>query len=192
MQEIQEIQEINPRVDSLVNKINSLNAVFNQAENVCSEEIVEFIDSKTKEVELFSEDITPTEVIKLELMVDDFKFTRETLKETVENGRKILNILTLELLESDDDSTRSSLILSFAELVSSVNNSVKLLSASYKDIANVLETTEKIRKSRLLSPAPIASKNNVYIDKLLVNEFTEQISTTDIIARLRDVRDVEI
>jgi hypothetical protein len=189
MQEIQEIQEINPRVDSLVNKINSLNAVFNQAENVCSEEIVEFIDSKTKEVELFSEDITPTEVIKLELMVDDFKFTRETLKETVENGRKILNILTLELLESDDDSTRSSLILSFAELVSSVNNSVKLLSSSYRDIANVLETTEKIRKSRLLSPAPIASKNNVYIDKLLVNE---QISTTDIIARLRDVRDVEI
>jgi hypothetical protein len=188
---MQETQETNPRVDSLVNKINSLNAVFEQAETVCSEEIVEFIDAKTKEVELFTEDITPTEVIKLELMVDDFKFTRETLKETVENGRKVLNILTLELMESEDDSARASLITSFSELVSSVNNSVKLLSASYKDIANVLETTEKIRKSRLATPVSnlnSGNTNNVYIDKVLVNE---QISTTDIIARLRDERDVE-
>ena len=177
------MSDTNPKVDSLVNRINSLNSVFEQAEAVCAEEILEFVDEKTKEVSLFTEDITPTEVLKLDLMVEDFKFTRETLKETVENGRKVLSILTLDLLGNDDEAGRASLITSFAELVTSVNNSVKLLSTSYKDIANVLETTEKIRKSRL-SLQDNKNTNNVYIDKVLVQN--DPISTTDIIARLRE------
>jgi predicted protein tyrosine phosphatase len=172
----------NPRVDSLVNRINSLNDVFDQAEKVCSSEIVDFIEEKTHDVKLYSSmdsDISTTDVIKLDLMVDDFKFTRDTLTETVNNGRKVLNVVTLELLDSDEEN-RASLITSFAELVTSVNQSVKLLSQSYKDIAAVLESIEKIRKSKLATPeqAQPVGTGNTFIN------ITTQESTTDIIARL--------
>lgn len=177
--------ENNPRVDDLVDRINSLNSVFDQAEKVCASEIVEFIDEKTQDVKLYSEDISPTSVIQLELMTDDFKFTRETLKETVENGRKILNVVTLQLLDVDDDK-QAALIESFASLVTSVNQSVKLLSSSYKDIASVLESIEKIRKSKQSSPRennPEAGTGNTFIN------ITTQESTADIISRLREKKE---
>lgn len=174
--------EPNKRADILVSRINSLNNVFEQAESVCASEIVDFIDEKTKDVSLYVEDIEPTEVIRLEVLVEDFKFTRETLRETVQNGRKVLNTVTADLLDSDEEASRTTLITSFAELVSAVNNSVKLLSASYKDISNILESMEKVRKSKLISDG--GNQSNVYIDKMLVQ--SESISTADIIARLRE------
>lgn len=174
----------NQRVDSILDRINSLNNVFEQAEKVCAEEIVEFVDSKQKEVQLYSEEpkgVDATKVIELEFLVSDFKFTRETLKETVENGRKVIQIVTLELLDDDSDN-RASLITSFAELVSSVNQSVKLLSQTYKDIAAVLESIEKTRKSQLSGPKQTGGTVN--IDKMVIT--TEASSTADIIARLRE------
>jgi hypothetical protein len=181
--QILQSEQNNPRVDSLVDRINSLNDVFDQAEKVCSAEIVGFIEEKTHDVKLYSStdsDISTTDVIKLDLMVDDFKFTRDTLTETVNNGRKVLNVVTMELLDSDEEN-RASLITSFAELVTSVNQSVKLLSQSYKDIAAVLESIEKIRKSKLATPekdSSPAGTGNTFIN------ITSQESTTDIIARL--------
>lgn len=173
------------RVDSILDRINSLNTVFEQAEKVCAGEIVEFLDEKQTEVKLYTE-VRPEKVIELEIMIDDFKFVRETLKETVENGRKVINTLTFELMDADD-SSRSALITSFAELVSSVNQSVKLLSQSYKDIANVLESMEKIRKSQIIPGSGKQNetgKNNstVNIDKMVI---TTQETTADIISRLR-------
>lgn len=173
------------RVDSILDRINSLNTVFEQAEKVCAGEIVEFLDEKQTEVKLYTE-VRPEKVIELEIMIDDFKFVRETLKETVENGRKVINTLTFELMDADD-SSRSALITSFAELVSSVNQSVKLLSQSYKDIANVLESMEKIRKSQIIPGSDKQNetgKNNstVNIDKMVI---TTQETTADIISRLR-------
>lgn len=176
------MEAVQNKADALVDRINSLNKVFEQADNVCSSEVIEFIEEKTQEVKLYSSiepDISTTEVLKLNFLVDDFTFTRDTLKETVENGRKIIQTVTLELLDSDDDK-RSALISAFAELVSSVNQSVKLLSQSYKDIASVLESVEKIRKSKLSSPdkSDKPESGNTYIN------ISTQESTTDIIARL--------
>jgi len=182
MQESEITETNNPQVDILLNRINSLNNVFEQAEKVCASEIVEFIDEKQQQVELYTEDIDTKSVIELEILVSDFKFTRETLKETVENGRKIINTVTLELLDADE-TNRAALITSFAELVTSVNQSVKLLSQSYKDITSVLEGIEKIRKSKLSSPQKEqsgAGHNNTFIN------ISTQESTTDIIARLRE------
>jgi len=171
---------VESKADIMIDKINSLNTVFGQAELVCSNEITDFIDAKTRDVQLYSQelDFLTTDVISLELLVDDFKFTRDTLRETVTNGRKIINVLTLDLLGTDDDA-RAPMITSFAELVNSVNQSVKILSQGYKDIANVLESIEKIRKSKLSSPVKEETpQGNTYIN------INTKESTTDIVARL--------
>jgi hypothetical protein len=168
--------------ESLAEKMNKLTAKFSEnidtAEDmtIVGEDIIDHIEEKTQEIELFSEDVNVSEIINLNNMVDDFKFVRETLKENTQNGRRVLNSVTLDLLDSDDDK-RASLILSFAELNKAVADNMKLYIGAYKEISNVLLNIDKINKNKQNSPNTV--NNTVNINS------TESISTVDLIKKLK-------
>ena len=167
---------------SLAEKMNRLTAKF--ADNIdtaeemvlTGDDIVEFVEEKTQSVQLYSDQIPATEIINLNNMVEDFKYVRETLKENTDNGRRVLNSITLDLLDSDDEK-RASLIMSFAELNTAIANNMKLYMLAYKEISNVLLNLDKIKKSE--EPQGPQTINNT----LNINA-TETISTVDLIKRL--------
>lgn len=169
------------KAESLAEKMNKLTEKFNIAEEILIEgdDIIEYVSEHTTNVELFKEDI---ETINLQLMVDDFAFVRETLKESIDNGRKVLTVITLDLLDTEDDK-RASLILSFAELNKAVADNTKLYMQSYREISTVLLNLDKIKKEKEKNKPDVVN-NTVNINNLSA-ESIEQISTMDIIKRLK-------
>jgi len=153
---------ITDKSDSLAKRMNKItekltnNLDLSDDMEITGDDIVEMVQEKTQEVELFVEndsydsyDISLTsELINLTNMVQDFKFVRETLKENTENARKVLNSVTLDLLDAEDNK-RANLILSFAELNRSVADNMKLYITSYKEISNVLLNINKIKQSEI-------------------------------------------
>jgi hypothetical protein len=169
------------KAESLAEKMNKLSEKFELADEMTltGSDIIEFVEEKTESIELFSDDISATEIINLQNMVDDFKYVRDTLKETTDNGRRVLNSVTLDLLDSEDDK-RATLILSFAELNKAVGDNMKLYMQSYKDISTVLLNIDKIKKS--------AEKDNIKTINNTVNVNTiEPISTVDLIKKLKSI-----
>lgn len=176
---------IKNKADNFSNKINELNKKFDQAEEVCSGEVVEFITQKQKDIELFVEKapenseivITKKEVMKLNIMIDDFKMTRESLTDTITNGRKILNSIALDILDSDEDA-KASLITSYAELTKGINDSVKVFSGLYKQISETLINLENLE-------AGTTGKSDVTnIENVTVNT----VNTVDLIQQLENAK----
>jgi len=144
--------------------------------HLTGDDIIDYVDEKTEDVALYTEEITP-ELINLQLMIEDFKFVRETLKENTENGRRVLNSVTLDLLNTDDDK-RASLIMSFAELNKAVALNMKLYLQSYKDVSSVLLNLDKITKAQNdANPQTINNTLNIPIDA---------VSTVDLIRKLTE------
>ena len=162
--------------ESLAEKMNKLTEKLELSEQleVQGDDIIEFIEEKTQDIDLYKEDISPAEILNLENMVSDFKFVRETLRENTENGRRVLNAVTLDLLDSDDDK-RASLIMSFAELNKAVADNMKLYIGSYKEISTVLLNINKIKQAEIGGPTSVTNNLNIT---------TEAISTVDLINRL--------
>ena len=154
------------KAESLAEKMNKLSEKFELADEMTltGSDIIEFVEEKTESIELFSDDISPTEIINLQNMVDDFKYVRDTLKETTDNGRRVLNSVTLDLLDSEDDK-RATLILSFAELNKAVGDNMKLYMQSYKDISTVLLNIDKIKKS-VEKDSPKTINNTVNVNTI--------------------------
>ena len=168
--------DFSEKSESLAQKMNSITSKFTENLDVADDlivdgdDIVEFVEEKTQDIELLDE-CSPSEIINLKNMVSDFTFVRSTLKENTENARKVLNSVTLDLLSSDDDK-RANLIMSFAELNKAVADNMKLYITAYKEISGVLLNLEKIKGSA--SPKVV---NNTVIHG-------EIKSTTDIIREL--------
>lgn len=181
MPDIEKIEATKDKAQSLADKMNKLTEKFNIAEEMEVEggDLIEIVEEKTKTVELYEEKIAPTSIINLEIMVDDFKFIRETLKENIQNGRRILNSVTLDLLDGDENS-RPTLILSFAELNKSITDNTKQYMQSYKDISTVLLNMDKIMKVEKEMEGGAKTVNNT------VNvHTTEAVSTAELIARMK-------
>ena len=88
------------KADSLAKKINDISKKFDIADEVCSEEIVEFVEEKTQDIVLHESQYDPIDVMTLTQMADDFKYSRDTLKETISNGRRVLQKATMNLLDN--------------------------------------------------------------------------------------------
>lgn len=185
------------KANSLAAKMNSLTERFNLSEEmvISGDNIIEDVKKKTDiidlssgKVKLIDTEIEPEfnsalvlELVNLQAMVDDFEYIRETLKETTDNGRRVLNKVTLDLLDSEDDQ-RADLITSFAELNSAVGKNMNLYMDSYKQISNVLVNLDKIIKntnSRVPAGASVINNTQVNITS------TEQISTADLLNKIR-------
>ena len=167
------------KAQSLAEKMNNLTKKFDLAEEILIEgnDIIDYVEEHTTNVELFEDNI---ESINLELMVEDFKFVRETLKESIENGRKVLNVITLDLLDTEDEK-RAALILSFAELNKAVADNSKLYMQSYREISTVLLNLDKIKKAKNKTEVTNNTNNTINI-----NAGAEPISAMDIIKRLKN------
>lgn len=186
------------KANALANKLNELTEKFNLSNEMVlsGNDIIEDVKKKTELIDLNSG--TPKlndtieveieqefnsslvlELVNLKAMVEDFEYIRETLKETTDNGRRVLNKVTIDLLDSDDEQ-RASLILSFAELNSAVGKNMSLYMDSYKQISNVLVNLDKIIKN-VNKNKPTSVVNNTQVN---INS-TEQISTAELLNRMR-------
>ena len=144
--------DVKDKADSLSTKMNKLSEKFDLSEEliVTSGEVEEYVKAKTQDIEIFKERVPQVEVINLQIMVDDFSYIRETLKQSTENGRRVLNIVTLDILDTDiDDEKRTDLISSFAEINTAVCNNVKLYMMAYKEISIALLNIDKYKKQNL-------------------------------------------
>ena len=186
------------KANALANKLNKLTEKFNLSNEMVlsGDDIIEDVKKKTDLIELNSGvpklnetievDIEQEfntslvlELVNLKAMVEDFEYIRETLKETTDNGRRVLNKVTIDLLDSDEDQ-RASLILSFAELNSAVGKNMSLYMDSYKQISTVLVNLDKIIKNvNKTKPANVVNNTQVNISS------TEQISTAELLNKMR-------
>jgi hypothetical protein len=134
------------RGEQLASKIDKIAETFDIAES-CAEELSEYIEEKLPIETTYEDnpvavldDYENSEVIesiiKLDILKEDFQTIRTTLLDTVKNGRLILQSMTDEMLTTDTE-RKASLITSFAELTNATNQSLKLLSAIYKEIVHV-------------------------------------------------------
>jgi hypothetical protein len=168
---------------SLAEKMNRLTEKFTENMDTANEmvltgdDIIDYVEEKTQDIKLYAgAEIMAAEIINLNNMVEDFKYVRETLKENTDNGRRVLNSITLDLLDSDDDK-RAGLVMSFAELNTAIANNMKLYMLAYKEISNVLLNLDKIKKAE-------KAENPQTINNTLNINSTETISTVDLIKRL--------
>ena len=186
------------KANALANKLNELTEKFNLSNEMVlsGDDIIEDVKKKTDLIELNSgvpklnetidveieQEFNTSlvlELVNLKAMVEDFEYIRETLKETTDNGRRVLNKVTIDLLDSDEDQ-RASLILSFAELNSAVGKNMSLYMDSYKQISNVLVNLDKIIKNvNKIKPANVVNNTQVNISS------TEQISTAELLNKMR-------
>lgn len=188
------------KANSLAKKMNELTEKFNLSEEmvISGEDIIEDVKKKTDIIDLNSDKpkIVPTidveieqefntslvlELVNLKAMIEDFQYIRETLKETTDNGRSVLNKVTIDLLDSDEEG-RASLILSFAELNAAVGKNMSLYMDSYKQISNVLVNLDKIIKntnSKSGSGTSVVNNTQVNITS------TEAVSTAELLNRMR-------
>jgi hypothetical protein len=136
--------------ESLAKKMNELTAKFSDNLDTADElvltgsDVEEYVEEQTSLQPI--NQLSAAEIINLENMVSDFKFVRETLRENAENGRRVLNKVTLDLLGQKDNKRQASLITSFAELNKAVADNMKLYVISYKEISKVLVNLDRISK----------------------------------------------
>ncbi len=151
-------------------KIKKISEKFDTAEELISTD-VKVLEEKTLDIKEHKDQYDPVDVMSAEIMADDFKFSRESLKETITYGRMMLEKITTNFVNDEEDTTK------FTEISNSIISAVKIYSAIYKDFSNVLLNIKNIKHK-----GPGTVTNNLNIDVSNV----EHISTTDLIARLKE------
>lgn len=177
-------------LEKLLNeKLEDLESIKRKTDISDVEIIVDNFENKTLKSDILDiTEITPSEVIEqrdsnknkisielfnLKLMIDDYKKVRESLLENVDNTQKIVNSITSDIFNEENASADK--ITAYANLVTAVNSSIKLLTASYKDISSILLNLKKLEQE--------SKKDN---NKDIKIENINIISTTDLIKQLQD------
>lgn len=155
-----DISDVEVIVDNFENK--TLNSDITE---ITPSEVIEQRDSNKNKISI--------ELFNLKLMIDDYKKVRESLLENVDNTQKIVNSITSDIFNEENASADK--ITAYANLVTAVNSSIKLLTASYKDISSILLNLKKLEQE--------SKKDN---NKDIKIENINIISTTDLIKQLQD------
>jgi len=161
------------KVQSAADKIKSISAKFDLADDLVSDEVQVVLDTEVKVITDNQQQYNPVDVMSLKKMSDDFNFARDTLKESIVYGRKVLETATQDLLLTDGEK-KSGNTIAFAELTTAVLNGVKTYSHLYKDFSTVLLNIKKINTA----DTPDTINNTINI--------TEDISPVDLIERLKE------
>jgi hypothetical protein len=169
-------EDINNKNSKLIQELNNISSTFGIAEDI-SGDFTKHIEAKneiikTNLTEIVSNDVfdvletdnVTKEIVAMNTLQQDFQLIRETLLETIQNGRQILNALTDGLLMSGEDISPD-MLESYSILISSVNTSTKLLSSSYKD---VFDTQIKIMKLVGDTKKEESSSNNTTTNNILI------------------------
>lgn len=183
-------EAIRDKADSLASRINRLNGVFGQADIVTGDDVIDSVQRSVEDIKspIVQRGENPEEipeVISLQNMVDDFQEIRDTLRETVDTGRKIVNQVAMDIIDVDDDK-KTALIASFAQLVTAVNSSMKLLAASYKDISTVLLNIDKLNREKERDRISRGESSDITIGEVHIHNTS--VSTTELIQQLKAKR----
>ena len=162
----------------LANKLDKLNEFFDITESTVQEIAKQVEDIDYEEVSSEIDD----NIITIDLLKKDFLFIRETLLETVKNGKTVIGKLSLEIEVQEGSS--GNVISAYAELVATVNNSLKLLSGTYKDIIEMNIKLKKLDSEK-------ESKDFKINGDLNVTNNTIQASVKDIVNAMQMGRNVE-
>jgi len=158
---------LSDRMNSITDKLTQ-NLDIAEELNVEGDEIVQMVQTaETNDTLAYT--LNSSEIINLKNMVHDFQYIRSTLKENADNGRRVLNAITLELLEVDSK-TNGNLVTSFAELNRAVADNMKLYITAYKDISSVLLNINKLKSQTLEETPSKTTKSN-----------TSAMSTADVL-----------
>lgn len=160
------------KAKSAIDKIKEISAKFDAADKIveASKEIEEV---STEIIEC--NDYSPNDVLPLKIMADDFKFSRETLQDSIKCGRQLLESISLSLLKDDEQNIDN--ITMFTELTNAVLNGVKVHSQLYKDFSVVLVNLKKVNSNDSDTPKNVTNNLNIG---------SEVISTIDLIEKLRN------
>lgn len=144
-------------------------------DNVQYPEVIEKLDSSVEV--LGSDGVESTQdVIQLWQLVQDFEYIRETLRENQQNGRRVLRSIAQDIMDSEDGA-KASLIMSFQELNTAIQENIKLYVSTYKTISDTLKNIQQIQKNQGVEEG---TKN--------VSGY-EAINTQDVLQRLREQKE---
>lgn len=184
--ETKDLSKFTDKAETLAEKMNRLTGKFTEHLDIAEElhvtgsDVIECVQEKTKDISLYKEDdYVASQIVNLDNMISDFKYVRETLKENIENGRRVLNSITLDLLSADEES-RASLVVAFAELNKAIADNTKIYLSSYKNIAEILLNLDKIKKKE--KEIMKSEGSNTYNELHIHND--APISTVDLIKQL--------
>lgn len=173
------------KAQSLADRMNKLTDKLGLSDELLieGEDIVEYVEDKTKDVSLYKSEESYADIMNLSLMIDDFKFVRDTLKEVTENARRVQNSVTLELL-SEDSENQASLIVSFSELSKAITDAQKLYVLSYKEMSTTLLNLDKIKKAEKYDQKDNQGtvNNNLHVYN------TDVASVPEILKRLQEAK----
>ena len=123
------------------------------------------------------------DLINLQNMVSDFVYIRDTLKENTENGKKLINSISLSILDVDMENS-AELISAFSELNRTLTENMKLYISSYKELSNIILNLNKVKEPKQVTNnhLNISTVNNIEnSDQVPISA----ISTADLLEQLR-------
>ena len=180
------LKNIETRAESLAGKMNNITNKFKEnldiAEDmdVTGNDIIEFVENKTKELPQSLDDTSYLELINLNTLLQDFDYIRKTLRENAEQGRNIIKSLSIDITASDPEEL-AGLITSYAELNKSITDTLKLFIQAYKDISTIITNLEKVKSGFN------KTTNNLNITNISENPAENLIATTaDIIKQIKE------
>lgn len=183
---MEELKNIETRAESLARKMNNITNKFKEnldiAEDmdVTGNDIIEFVENKTKELPQSLDDTSYLELINLNTLLQDFDYIRKTLRENAEQGRSIIKTLGVDISASDPEEL-AELINSYAELNKSITDTLKLFIQAYKDISTIITNLEKVKSGFN------KTTNNLNITNISENPAENLIATTaDIIKQIKE------
>lgn len=145
---------ISSKANRLASRMNQLTEKLGLSDELLIEadDIVECVAAKTQEIKLFAgppekSGASYADIMNLEIMVEDFQYVRETLREVTDNARRVQGAVTIDLLDTDDDK-RAALVVSFAELSKAITDAQKLYVESYRHMSTTLLNLNKIKAEK--------------------------------------------
>ena len=115
----------------LAGKLDKLNEFFDITTSTV-DEISKHLETIDTDIEVIDDS---EDIVTINMLRQDFEFIRTTLMDTVRSGKQVISKLSLEI--EIEEGGNGNLISSYAELIGVVNNSLKLLSTTYKDIVDM-------------------------------------------------------
>lgn len=188
------------RADALAQKMNKLtdtlmsNIQTAEELHITGTEVIESVEEKTEDVDLYASDINPLELLNLENLLEDFKYIRDSLREVSDNARKILSQTACQIQEGngdlgDDPVDPTDLINSYAILNKALTDNMKMYVQAYKEISNIILNIDKVKNSNAVKNAEVKSGvNNVNNTQININvqDEVKPISTQEILKQLRN------
>lgn len=191
------------RADALAQKMNKLtdtlmsNIQTAEELHITGTEVIESVEEKTEDVDLYSSDMNPLELLNLENLLEDFKYIRDSLRETSDNARKILSQTACQIQEGcgdlgDEPSDPVELINSYAILNKALTDNMKMYVQAYKEISNIILNIDKVKNSNAVKNVEQAQGsqiNNTQINVYNSDDQHQAINTRDILRSLQAEKD---